>query len=69
MECYKQIQAIIDREPQTIPLHHISARSPKDRTVMTIRSLIPDGTDPHGVRLRGTGRDVYIDDAYIYRLT
>ena len=70
-ETYKLIQAVINqnKEDYDFSLENISLRTPKDKLIQTLGRAIKTGKEISGIRFTGnTINNVYIKDAYIYRI-
>ena len=72
-KAYKLVQAVVSRMPKeepTIALQNISVVDAKDSFISMLRSAIQPGEGISGIRFsRNTINGIYVEDAYIYRLT
>ncbi|MBI4482432.1 MAG: hypothetical protein HY652_06025 [Acidobacteria bacterium] len=67
-QAYTAIQRELRKVP-SVPVIQISAVSPKEPLIKVLRKLVRTGHQISGMRLTGNAIDnVYIEDAYIYRV-
>lgn len=70
LEAYATVQAVLDSLPhRTLTLRSVQVRSPADPLIKALHTAIRTETGIRGIRLSRTVLDnVYIEDAYIYRV-
>jgi hypothetical protein len=66
---YAQIQKALKNTTPELPLSRVFAMSPNDALIRALRKAVPTGPGITGIRFSGnTVNNIFIEDAYIYRL-
>ena len=69
-ETYRRLQDVLRARAHRFDLQDVAAISPTNPTIAALRRLAGGSPDVAGIRLRGNaGNGIYIEDAYVYRLT
>jgi hypothetical protein len=71
LEAYRDVAVVLDAHPDlNLSLQNISIVSPKDSLVKAFNKAMKIAPDPAGVRFtRSALNGIFIDDAYVYRLS
>lgn len=70
IQAYGELQKVLQKEQITLDLRHVSLVSPQDSLIGLLRKALRTGPQMAEVRFTGNTIDnVYIEDAYIYRIS